>query len=218
MARSMRGTSGGTLAGWVILAACLGILLGTSRPTLAMEPTSEPTTIPLWPEGVPGSRGTDPDKDVPTLTIWRPRAEVATDSAVVVCPGGGYGMLAMGHEGKQVAEWLNSLGITAFVLKYRLGPRYHHPAMLQDAGRDPDGASGRGEMEARPAQDRDPGLLGRRAPGLDGRHTLRRRQVRRRGPDRVRQLAAGQDDPGLSGHRAGDTLRTHRVAAESARR
>ena len=135
MARSMRGTSGGTLAGWVILAACPGILLGTSRPTLAMEPPPEPTTIPLWPEGVPQSKGSDTDKDVPTLTIWQPRAEVATDSAVVICPGGGYGMLAMDHEGKQVAEWLNSLGITAFVLKYRLGPRDHHPAMLQDAGR-----------------------------------------------------------------------------------
>ena len=44
-------------------------------------------------------------------------------------------MLASDHEGKQVAEWLNSLGVSAFVLKYRLGPRYHHPAMLQDAGR-----------------------------------------------------------------------------------
>ncbi len=44
-------------------------------------------------------------------------------------------MLAVEHEGKQVAEWLNSLGVAAFVLKYRLGPRYHHPAMLQDAGR-----------------------------------------------------------------------------------
>ncbi|MGC8640725.1 MAG: alpha/beta hydrolase, partial [Isosphaeraceae bacterium] len=54
---------------------------------------------------------------------------------VVVCPGGGYGMLAVDHEGKQVAQWLNSLGVAAFVLKYRLGPRYHHPAMLQDAAR-----------------------------------------------------------------------------------
>ena len=44
-------------------------------------------------------------------------------------------MLANDHEGKQVAEWLNSVGVAAFVLKYRLGPRYHHPAMLQDAGR-----------------------------------------------------------------------------------
>jgi acetyl esterase/lipase len=89
----------------------------------------------LWPQRTPGAKGTDPDKDVPTLTVWHPRPEAATDSAIVVCPGGGYGGLAMDHEGKQVARWLNSLGITACVLKYRLGPRYHHPAMLQDAGR-----------------------------------------------------------------------------------
>ena len=89
----------------------------------------------LWPGGAPGAKGTDPDKDVPSITVWLPRPELATGSAVVVCPGGGYGMLAVEHEGKQVAEWLNGLGIAAFVLKYRLGPRYHHPAMLDDAGR-----------------------------------------------------------------------------------
>ena len=55
--------------------------------------------------------------------------------AVVVCPGGGYRGLAMDHEGRQIALWLNSQGIAAFVLKYRLGPRYRHPAMLQDAQR-----------------------------------------------------------------------------------
>jgi len=54
---------------------------------------------------------------------------------VVVCPGGGYGMLAMDHEGEQIARWLNSMGIAAFILKYRLGPRYHHPAPLLDAQR-----------------------------------------------------------------------------------
>jgi acetyl esterase/lipase len=99
------------------------------------EPVAQPETMPLWPNGTPGAKGTDPDKDVPTLTIYRPKSEAATGAAMVVCPGGGYGMLAIDHEGKQVAEWFNSLGITAFVLKYRLGPRYHHPAMLQDAGR-----------------------------------------------------------------------------------
>jgi acetyl esterase/lipase len=79
--------------------------------------------------------GDDPDKDVPTLTLYRPKPEAATGAAVVICPGGGYGHLAMDHEGKQVAEWLNGLGVTAAVLKYRLGPRHRHPAMLQDAGR-----------------------------------------------------------------------------------
>jgi len=60
--------------------------------------------------------------------------EKATGAAIIVCPGGGYGHLA-DHEGAPVAQWLNSIGITAFVLKYRLGPRYHHPAPLQDAAR-----------------------------------------------------------------------------------
>jgi acetyl esterase/lipase len=53
----------------------------------------------------------------------------------VVCPGGGYGALADDHEGRQVANWLNEHGVTAFVLKYRLAPRYHQPAPLQDAQR-----------------------------------------------------------------------------------
>jgi acetyl esterase/lipase len=54
---------------------------------------------------------------------------------VIVCPGGGYGALAMNHEGRQVANFLNSIGITAFVLKYRLGPKYHHPVEIGDAQR-----------------------------------------------------------------------------------
>jgi len=53
----------------------------------------------------------------------------------VICPGGGYGGLAVDHEGKQVAEWLRNLGVSSLVLKYRLWPRYHHPVMLQDASR-----------------------------------------------------------------------------------
>jgi len=56
----------------------------------------------------------------PTLTVWQPPAGKQNGTAVVVCPGGGYVHLAMTHEGTEVAAWLNSLGITAFVLKYRL--------------------------------------------------------------------------------------------------
>src|SRR5215468_3171017 len=90
----------------------------------------------LWPQGAPGAKGADPDKDVPTLTVWRPRPEVATGSAIVVCPGGGYGALAMDHEGKQIARWLNDLGITVAVLKYRLGSaKYRHPVEIGDAQR-----------------------------------------------------------------------------------
>jgi acetyl esterase/lipase len=88
----------------------------------------------LWPDGAPGALGTEP-VDKPKITVYRAPADRATGGAVVVCPGGGYQVVAADHEGKQVAEWLNSLGVSAFVLQYRLGPRYHHPAPLQDAQR-----------------------------------------------------------------------------------
>jgi acetyl esterase/lipase len=88
----------------------------------------------LWPDGAPGAKGTEP-VDKPKITVYRAPAEKANGAAVVVCPGGGYRILAADHEGKQVAEWLNSIGVTAFVLQYRVGPRYQHPAPLQDAQR-----------------------------------------------------------------------------------
>ena len=88
------------------------------------------TPQPLYPDGVPGAVG-NLDVDQPAITFYK--APQPNGTAVLVCPGGGYQHLAMDHEGKQIAEWFNSLGITAAVLKYRLGPRYHHPAMLDDA-------------------------------------------------------------------------------------
>ncbi|MDX1982606.1 MAG: alpha/beta hydrolase [Bryobacteraceae bacterium] len=88
----------------------------------------------LWPSGAPGAAG-DTDADKPSLTHYLPAQGKGNGTAVVVCPGGGYGALAMDHEGRQIAEWLNSHGIAAFILKYRLGPRYRHPAMIQDAHR-----------------------------------------------------------------------------------
>ena len=91
------------------------------------------TVIVLWPGGAPGALGNDP-VDIPTLTPYLPPKDKMTGAAIIICPGGGYGHLA-DHEGRPVAEWLNTLGVTAFVLKYRLGPRYHHPAPMQDAAR-----------------------------------------------------------------------------------
>ena len=88
----------------------------------------------LWPGGAPGAVGNQ-DADRPSLTLYVLPPSQPARSAVVVCPGGGYAMLAMDHEGRQVAEWLNSLGVAAFILKYRLAPRYHHPAMMEDAQR-----------------------------------------------------------------------------------
>src|SRR5205814_9494493 len=88
---------------------------------------------PLWEGGAPGALGSG-EGDTPTLTIYRaPR--VANGTAVVVAPGGAYGVLAMDHEGRQVAYWFNAMGVSAFVLKYRLGPKYHHPIELGDAQR-----------------------------------------------------------------------------------
>jgi len=118
----------------LVLVVGASLIRGGPPRSFADGPAAHPV-IPLWPRGAPDATGADPDQDVPTLTIWLPPAGKATGASIVVCPGGGYGMLAADHEGKQVAEWLNQIGIAAFVLKYRLGPRYHHPAMLQDAGR-----------------------------------------------------------------------------------
>ncbi len=90
--------------------------------------------ILLWPQGAPGALGDRPE-DKPSLTPYLTTSMPASGSAVIVCPGGGYSMLA-NHEGQPIAQWLNSIGIKAFVLKYRLGSNgYHHPAMLQDAQR-----------------------------------------------------------------------------------
>ena len=96
---------------------------------------AEPKVEPLWPEGAPGAKGTG-EGDVPTITISLPAADQATGAAMVVCPGGGYGHLAVDHEGRQVAEWLNSIGVAAFVLKYRHSAAgYRHPVPLGDAQR-----------------------------------------------------------------------------------
>jgi acetyl esterase/lipase len=93
---------------------------------------AQPKTELLWPDGTPNAEG-DGDADKPALTLWIADPAKAVGTAVVVCPGGGYGHLAMDHEGTQIAQYLNGMGISAFVLKYRLGPRYRHPAPLQDA-------------------------------------------------------------------------------------
>lgn len=88
----------------------------------------------LWPEGAPGAQGSE-EVDQPALWVFLPPAETANGAAVVICPGGGYAHLAYGHEGKEIAEWFNARGVAAFVLRYRLAPRYQHPAPMQDVQR-----------------------------------------------------------------------------------
>ena len=93
-----------------------------------------PDPILLWPDGAPGAIGEE-DVDRPEIRVYQPDDVPKTGTAVVICPGGGYGALATDHEGHQVARWFNSFGVTGVVLKYRLGPRYRHPAPLQDVQR-----------------------------------------------------------------------------------
>jgi acetyl esterase/lipase len=93
-----------------------------------------PEQVFLWSGGAPGAVGTQ-DEDQPSIRPYPVPAGQGTGTGVIVCPGGAYRNLAMDHEGDQIARWLNSIGVAAFVLKYRLGPRYHHPAMIHDVQR-----------------------------------------------------------------------------------
>jgi acetyl esterase/lipase len=122
-----------TALGLAVLAA---VLLAARPPASAGDKkpaAAQPKTYELWPNGAPLTKGKG-TADVPTVTVYPAPAEKATGAAVVICPGGGYGGLAMGHEGHDIARWLNSLGATGVILKYRLSP-YRHPVPLLDAQR-----------------------------------------------------------------------------------
>ncbi len=107
------------------------LVAGSSISALAAEPKTEL----LWPDGAPGANGTEA-KDKPTLIIYLPEKEKAHGGSVVICPGGGYGGLAIDHEGHQIARWLNENGVAAFICDYRhRGKGYGHPAPLEDAQR-----------------------------------------------------------------------------------
>jgi acetyl esterase/lipase len=133
----------------------LGLALLFSAQTIA-----EVKVIELWPTGAPGEKGnlgeekdtTKPSDNLvagkrlirlgnvskPTISIYRPPADKDTAAAVLVCPGGGYNILAMDLEGTEVCEWLNSIGVTGVLLKYRVPKREgleRHTAPLQDAQR-----------------------------------------------------------------------------------
>ena len=101
--------------------------------TMAAPAANAPAPMLLWPAGAPGALG-DAADDKPTLTAYLPAAN-PTKTAVVIAPGGGYQHLSMVREGSDVAAWLNARGVAAFVLKYRLGMKYHNPVELGDAKR-----------------------------------------------------------------------------------
>ena len=95
----------------------------------------QPDPIRLWNGAAPESLG-DGKNDQPTIQRFSPAEEDQTGTAIVILPGGAYGHLAMGHEGRQIAEWLNESGVHAFICDYRhRGKGYGHPAPMLDAQR-----------------------------------------------------------------------------------
>ncbi len=101
--------------------------------TVTTPPTGYAKTIVLWPNGAPGALGNG-DGDVPKMFVYPAQGE-GVHTAVIVMPGGGYTHLAIEKEGGAEARWLNEHGVTAFVLEYRLGPRYHFPSPMLDGAR-----------------------------------------------------------------------------------
>jgi acetyl esterase/lipase len=120
---------------------------------MAMTTAADAAEVKLWPDRVPGETGEPGEAQQtlgedgvlrvtyvgePTITLYRAPAEKANGAAIVICPGGGYNILAWNKEGTEIAEWLNSIGVTGILLKYRVPRRdkeLPHQAPLQDAQR-----------------------------------------------------------------------------------
>src|SRR5262245_6060123 len=115
------------------IAATLFLLIHSAK-GYSQDVSSEPKPLRLWSGGAPGALG-NTDHDIPTMTPYLIAGDNRTSAAILVCPGGGYGMLTT-YEGDHYARFFNELGMSAFVLKYRLGSHgYRHPVMLQDVSR-----------------------------------------------------------------------------------
>ena len=135
-ARALRG--GDNTRAMTIVA--LIIAVGSLAPALQQPPApppplmQEPQTLLLWPNGAPGAQGSE-DRDKPAITVYMPPNTAGPLTAVIIAPGGSYQRLSMNLEGREPANYFNAMGIAAFVLRYRLGPQYHHPIELGDAQR-----------------------------------------------------------------------------------
>jgi acetyl esterase/lipase len=138
------------------IALVIAVSLLFSHPAFAAEAAKTDSAkheiVFLWPATAPGEKGdigeekdTSPGSGIirlgnvskPTITLFRPAADKDTGAAVIVCPGGGYSILAYDLEGSEVCDWLNSIGVTGVLLKYRVPGRggQRHTASLQDAQR-----------------------------------------------------------------------------------
>ena len=125
-----------------VMLSLMFIWLACAMPARAGEPT---LTLDVWPDKAPGETGSIGPEKVedqkpgeklvkrvtnvihPTLSVFRPARDKDTGVAVVICPGGGYNILAFDLEGEEVATWLNSIGVTGIVLKYRVPRREGTP-------------------------------------------------------------------------------------------
>lgn len=106
--------------------------MGWITPKICAE---EPQTLRLWEADAPGAVGNE-EKDVPTVLVYLPQTSSKPTGAIVICPGGGYGTLAMDHEGHQIARWVNEMGLAGIIVRYRhRGRGYGHPAPMLDAQR-----------------------------------------------------------------------------------
>ena len=142
------------------VAFLLGLSFAMAVPVFNCSAEQPSQTIDLWPDGPPGEEPALPDEadttkpsdgliagkrlirlgnvSRPTIAIYRPPADKDTGAAILVCPGGAYHILAMDLEGSEVCEWLNTIGVTGVLLKYRVPRRpgvEKHTAALQDAQR-----------------------------------------------------------------------------------
>ena len=115
---------------WAAWLAAAALVQQTPAPPILQDPQ----TIQLWPGRAPGAAG-DEDRDTPAITVYMPPNTAGPMTAVLVAPGGSYRSLSANKEGRAPANFLNTLGVAAFVLRYRLGPQYHHPIQLGDMQR-----------------------------------------------------------------------------------
>ena len=183
------------LSAVAVTSASIAAAPQTTRPAPLFP---EPTTMPLWSSAAPGALG-DADADIPTITVFMPRETAGPLAAVVIAPGGSYVNLASNHEGRQPAAFFNSLGMAAFVLKYRLGPIPPSNRARRRAARDPHRARSRVRMAHRAGSDRHDGLFRRQSPCVHDLHAFRCRRSHGRRSHRSRQLPPRLRDPRLPG-------------------
>ena len=204
----------------------LTLLLGSVLSTQAIEPWK---TLKLWPKNAPGEQGDiGPEAprpvrpgqkkvirignvSVPTLSIFKPMKP--NGAAVVICPGGGYSILAWDLEGTEVAQWLNGIGVTALVLKYRVPRRKNRPkheAPLQDAPQ----CQGLGD---RSQAHWHPWFLRRRPSRGDRDDKFSKANLSSRGCRRTGQLQAGLRYFGLPGISRGQPHQNQTCARSACR-